>query len=70
MNFLGSFSRKHKGIILIPPRSLNKTDFPSITGRPAADPISPNPRIAVPLVIIAPQFLLTESLTRASSDNV
>ena len=49
-----SNSCKHKGHILVPPKYLNSTLFPSITGIPLKAPIFPKPRIAVPLVIIAP----------------
>lgn len=35
------------------PRSLNKSDFPSITGNPALGPIFPYPKIEVPSVTIA-----------------
>ena len=48
------FSWMQTGQIFVPPKYLNKTLFPSITGIPAKAPISPKPRIAVPLVIILP----------------
>ena len=34
------------------PRTLKSSDFPYITGSPAFGPISPNPKMAVPSVII------------------
>lgn len=40
------------------PNYLKIHDFPSITGRPGTAPISPKPKIAVPLVIIAAQCYL------------
>ena len=52
------------GTTSTPPNYLKMQLFPSITGKPAAAPISPNPRTAVPLVIIAAQLLLkVNSLT-------
>lgn len=38
--------------MLIPPKVLKISDFPSITGNPALGPISPNPRIAVASVMM------------------
>ena len=38
---------------LIPPKCLNRQDLPYITGRPALGPILPNPKMAVPSVIMA-----------------
>ena len=54
INFLGSFSCIHTTDILVPPKYLNKTLFPYITGIPAKAPISPRPKTAVPFVTIAP----------------
>ena len=44
----GSFVSKQIGKASTPPNSLNKSDFPSITGIAASGPISPRPRTAVP----------------------
>ena len=44
----GSFVSKQIGNASTPPNSLNKTDFPSITGIAASGPISPKPKTAVP----------------------
>jgi hypothetical protein len=52
-NLCGSLSLKQSGMRSIPPRALNSTDFPSITGDPAAGPMFPSPKIAVPFVMIA-----------------
>ena len=52
-NLCGSFSLRQIGIRSIPPKALNSTDLPSITGEPAEGPILPKPRIAVPFVIMA-----------------
>ena len=38
------------------PNSLNRTDFPSITGKEARGPISPKPSTAVPSDITATVF--------------
>jgi len=46
------------GTTFTPPSYLKMQLLPSITGRPAAAPISPKPRTAVPLVIIAAQLAL------------
>ena len=40
--------------MLVPPKYLNNTLLPSITGIPANAPILPKPKTAVPFVIIAP----------------
>lgn len=54
----GFFLVMHNGTKSTPPSYLNKQDFPSMTGNPATEPISPNPRTAVPLEMIAARFLL------------
>lgn len=48
------------GITSTSPKTLNNKDFPYMTGRPAAGPIFPNPRMAVPSVTIADTFLVFE----------
>ena len=48
----------HTGTTSTSPRSLNSKDLPSITGKPAYGPISPNPKIAVPSVTIALRVLV------------
>ena len=45
---LGSLVSKQIGKASTSPNSLNKTDFPSITGIAASGPISPRPKTAVP----------------------
>ena len=37
-----------RGTASTPPKYLNRSAFPSITGCPAAGPISPNPKTLVP----------------------
>lgn len=52
------------GTTSAPPIYLYIQDLPSNTGRPAVAPISPRPKIEVPLVIIAHQLdLKVSSLT-------
>lgn len=52
------------GTTSTPPNYLKIQDLPSITGKPAVAPISPNPKMAVPLVIMAHQLdLKVNSLT-------
>ena len=46
------------GAMFEPPIYLKRTLFPSITGIPASAPMFPRPRIAVPLVTIAPSLFL------------
>ena len=48
-----SFDWMRIGTPLIPTSSENSAAFPSITGMPATAPMSPSPRMAVPLVTIA-----------------
>ncbi len=54
----GSLVSRHIGNASTPANALNKTAFPSMTGRPAAAPMSPNPKTAVPLVTTATMFPL------------
>ena len=51
-----SFVSKQIGKASIPANSLNKIDFPSITGIAASGPISPSPRTAVPSDTTATKF--------------
>ena len=65
-----SLVSKHIGIASTSPNSLNNTHFPSITGKAASGPISPNPNTAVPSVTTATKFpfevyLYTSSLLPA-----
>ena len=46
--FLGSFVSMQSGTASTPANFLKRTHFPSITGSPAAGPMSPSPRTAVP----------------------
>lgn len=61
INFSGFFSYIHIGTTSTPPNYLKMADFPSITGKPAVAPISPKPKIAVPLVIMAAQLFFRVS---------
>ena len=56
-----SFERMHKGMASTPPKALNSTHFPSMTGMPASGPISPSPSTAVPSVTTATVFHLRVS---------
>lgn len=47
-----------KGITSTPPSYLKRSDFPSITGKPADGPMFPRPNIAVPSVTIAAILLV------------
>jgi len=51
-----SFVWRRIGTPLIPTSTSNRTAFPSITGMPGTAPMSPRPRMAVPLVTIATVF--------------
>ena len=51
-----SFVSRQIGNASIPANSLNKMDFPSITGIAASGPISPSPRTAVPSDTTATRF--------------
>ena len=70
MRTSGSFESMQIGYELTPPNSLNSIDLPSITGMPAAAPMSPSPRTAVPLVMTATMFRLrvkSKALLRSSA---
>ena len=54
----GSLVSRHIGNASTPAKVLNRTALPSITGIPAAGPMSPSPRTAVPLVTTATMFPL------------
>ena len=56
-----SLLRTQSGMASTPPKALNRTHFPSITGIPASGPMSPRPRIAVPSVTTATVFHLLVS---------
>ena len=43
----------HRGNASMPPKVLNRTHLPSITGIPASGPMSPRPSTAVPSVMTA-----------------
>ena len=47
-----------RGTASIPPRYLNSSAFPSITGRPASGPMSPSPSTREPSETIAIVFAL------------
>jgi hypothetical protein len=49
----GSFESMRIGTPFTPTSALNRAAFPSMTGIPATGPMSPKPRMAVPLVTIA-----------------
>ncbi len=52
------------------PNSLKSIDLPSMTGIPAAAPMSPSPSTAVPLVMTATMFRLSvnsKALLRSSA---
>ena len=51
-----SLLRTHRGMASTPPKALNSTHLPSITGIPASGPMSPRPRTAVPSVTTATVF--------------
>ena len=46
--FCGSFVSMQRGTASTPANFLKRTHFPSITGKPAAGPMSPSPKTAVP----------------------
>jgi len=54
----GSFVFRQIGKASTPPRNLNSSDLPSMTGSPASGPMSPRPRTRVPSVTIATLFHL------------
>ena len=56
-DFLGYMQ---KGTTSTSPKTLKRSDFPSITGRPATGPILPKPKMAVPSVTMADTFLVFE----------
>ena len=56
MNAAGLEARIGTGMASTPPRNLNRSAFPSITGRAAAGPTSPRPRTRVPSVAMATVF--------------
>ena len=51
-----SLERTHSGTAFTPPKALNSTHLPSMTGIPASGPISPRPSTAVPSVTTATVF--------------
>jgi predicted ATP-dependent protease len=53
-----SFVLKQRGTASTPPRYLNNSAFPSITGKPASGPMSPNPSTRVPSETMATVFPL------------
>ena len=52
----GSFSASSMSNTSMPANFLNRQALPSITGLPASGPMSPSPRIAVPLVTTPTRF--------------
>jgi hypothetical protein len=54
----GSLVLRHIGNASTPAKVLNRTALPSITGMPAAGPMSPSPKTAVPLLTTATMFPL------------
>ena len=52
-----SWVSTHRGKASTPPNSLKRAHFPSITGIPAAGPMSPRPRTAEPSVMTATRLL-------------
>ena len=52
----GSFESIRIGTAVMPTSAANSAALPSMTGRPATGPMSPRPRIAVPLVTTATVF--------------
>src|SRR3990172_7024102 len=54
-----SFDWMRMGMPLIPTSASKRAAFPSITGMPATAPMSPSPRMAVPLVTIATELGMT-----------
>src|SRR5512136_518619 len=54
----GSFVPRHRGKASTPPRYLNRSDLPSMTGMPASGPMSPRPRTLVPSEITPTVFHL------------
>ncbi len=59
---LGTCVLRQRGIALTPPKSLNSTAFPSITGSPASAPIFPKPSTALPSDTIATGFMELENI--------
>ena len=53
-----SVVERHMGHASIPPNSLNRIAFPSITGSAASGPMFPSPSTAVPSVTTATAFCL------------
>ena len=51
-----SWLRTHRGMASTPPKALNRTHLPSMTGIPASGPMSPSPRTAEPSVTTATVF--------------
>ncbi len=56
----------HTGTASTPPKCLNSTAFPSMTGMAASGPMSPRPSTAVPSVMTA--TVLLRAVYRAASE--
>ena len=51
-----SLLRTQRGMASTPPKALNSTHLPSMTGMPASGPMSPRPSTALPSVTTATVF--------------